>query len=358
MIKNIYIILIFLGIVLNSAICLNSEKNEKCFVLALEGGGDKGAYQAGVLKGMMNKLEKEKRPYDVVTGISVGSINASTFLTFEKGQEAEAADFLITAWKNIKGNTDIYKNWKYGIAQGIFFKNSLYDASPLKDLLLRTLKDRKISRKFVIGATQARDGIYKSWDEEDIKTIEELVNIVRSSAAIPVIFPSIEQKGEYYMDGGVINNVDVFSGIHKCLDMGFEEKDITVDIVRCKPNKEIEEVDVSKYNSLQMLQRYIQISTKDFFMNTIEDVIRNFPNVNYRYLISPNVPLPSSFPPLNFTDEEVERMIKIGIDDGENVVMKYGDEGNIKEINKDYKDSMKLKYQRKPKKFNSIKLLG
>ena len=121
MLKKIYLLFVFLGIFLHSTKCLNPkmEKAEKCYVLALEGGGDKGAYQAGVLKGMMNKLEKEKRPYDIVTGISVGSINAGSFLTFAKGEEAEAADFLLDAWRNIKDNSDIYQNWNYGILQGL-----------------------------------------------------------------------------------------------------------------------------------------------------------------------------------------------------------------------------------------------
>jgi predicted patatin/cPLA2 family phospholipase len=358
MIRNIYLKLVFLGIILLSAKCSNSKKNEKCFVIALEGGGDKGAYQAGVLKGMMSKLEKEKRSYDIVTGISVGSINAATLITFEKGQELEAADYLVTAWKNIKGNKEIYVEWPYGIAQGIFFKQSIYDASPLKDKLSSTLKDRKISRKFVIGATKARDGNYATFTEEDVKTIDDLINVVRSSAAIPVLFPSILHKGEYYMDGGVINNVDIFSGINKCLEMGYEEKDITVDIIRCKPNKEVEEVeDISKFNSFKMLMRYINISTKNLFMNTIESVLRNFPNVNYRYLIYPVKELPSSFPPLNFTEEEVEKMINIGIEDGENVVTNHGDSGNVRSLYKEFMDSKKSKQKRKPKNLKSIKFL-
>jgi len=181
------------------------------------------------------------------------------------------------------------------------------------------------------------------------------VNIVRSSAAMPVLFPAIEQNGEYYMDGGVLNNIDIFSGINKCLDMDYEQKDIIVDIIRCKPNKILEEADVSKFTTLEMLQRYLQISTKDFFMNTIDEVFRNFPNVNYRYLITPVKTLPSSFPPLNFSKEEVENMIKIGVEDGENVVTKYGDAGNAKINIKSHKELLMNKYQKKKK--NSIKFL-
>jgi NTE family protein len=61
---------------------------------SLRGGGDKGAYQAGVIKGLIDNLPSNKTDYDLVTGISVGSINAAAFSVFEIGKEKEAADFL------------------------------------------------------------------------------------------------------------------------------------------------------------------------------------------------------------------------------------------------------------------------
>lgn len=345
--ENFPLALISLMLLLNfiTSNTLNSKESNKCFILALEGGGDKGAYQAGVLKGMMNKLEKEKRSYDIVTGISVGSINAGSILTFPKGQETEAADFLLQAWRNIKGNSDIYQNWQFGVLQGLLFKNSIYDASPLKTLLEATLKNRKISRKFVIGATRAKDGKYQTWDETEISQISDLITVIRSSAAMPVLFSSIKNNEEYYMDGGVLNNIDIFSGINKCFDMGFKEEDIVVDVIRCKPNKLVQVKDVSEFTSLKMLGRYIDISTNNFFMSELNEIYKNFPDVNYRYLITPEKDLPSSFPPLNFTKEEVEKMIAIGIEDGEDFIKKYKN-GNWREALELHNNSRKMKYSR------------
>ena len=42
----------------------------------MSGGGSKGSYEAGVLYGLVNNdPDKTKYAYDVVTGVSAGSIN-------------------------------------------------------------------------------------------------------------------------------------------------------------------------------------------------------------------------------------------------------------------------------------------
>ena len=49
------------------------------------GGGDKGAFEVGVLKEFLKKLPAEETAYDVVTGVSVGALNAIHFAYTEKG---------------------------------------------------------------------------------------------------------------------------------------------------------------------------------------------------------------------------------------------------------------------------------
>jgi len=47
-----------------------------CTGLALSGGGSNGAWEMGVLWGFLHNGNPEDFKYDVVTGISAGSINA------------------------------------------------------------------------------------------------------------------------------------------------------------------------------------------------------------------------------------------------------------------------------------------
>jgi len=59
--------------------------------LALSGGGSKGAYEAGVIYGLVNNGNPEDFQWDAVTGVSVGSINAAGLALFPIGNEREAA---------------------------------------------------------------------------------------------------------------------------------------------------------------------------------------------------------------------------------------------------------------------------
>lgn len=57
-------------------------------------GGVKGAYEVGALKGLIDNLAAQDTAYDIVSGVSVGSINSAALSLFKKGEEKEAVDFL------------------------------------------------------------------------------------------------------------------------------------------------------------------------------------------------------------------------------------------------------------------------
>ena len=69
---------------------LNEKSNslKSCRALAMSGGGSKGSYEAGVLYGLVNNdPDKSKYAYDVVTGVSAGSINSIAVSLFAPGDE-------------------------------------------------------------------------------------------------------------------------------------------------------------------------------------------------------------------------------------------------------------------------------
>lgn len=51
----------------------------------LEGGGDRGIYHAGAFDQLVELLPAGEVAYDMITGISVGSLNALALSFFEKG---------------------------------------------------------------------------------------------------------------------------------------------------------------------------------------------------------------------------------------------------------------------------------
>jgi len=73
----------------------------KCRGLALSGGGSKGAYEAGAFEALVKALPEIEVNYDIITGVSAGSMNAGAIGLFPRGSEAAANDFLQSFWFNI-----------------------------------------------------------------------------------------------------------------------------------------------------------------------------------------------------------------------------------------------------------------
>jgi len=332
---NFYLLLLVLSAITMQGTSSNtSVKKDKCYVLALEGGGDKGAYQSGVLKGLVDSVSSEDIQWDVITGVSVGSIDAIAIATFETGKEIEATDFLIETWRDIKGKGDIYKNWWGRSIQGLFFETGLYDTAPLKSKLSSIIQNRELKRKFICGATNYFTGEFETFDETTLLK-DELVDAVASSASYPVVFPLVNFRGNVYMDGGVRINIDISSGINKCLDMGYEDKAIVVDLVllsssnMSKPPK--------KTHTIGVLSRYLEISGYDRTMGNMEFTTMSFPHVNFRYVVAPTTELPSGLIPLTFSPEEIEEMIEMGMTDAKNVV-KEGARINLDRLLRNFQD--------------------
>ena len=149
-----------------------SANDGRCRILALQGGGDKGAYQAGLIKAYVENLPAADVQWDVVTGISVGSMNGAGISMYDKGQEVQAKDFLLDMWRQTSAR-DVYKNWGFGgIVTGVLFKPGLFDFSPLEDFLRSVLT--KPRRNFLVGAARVIDGKLVVWNVVN-DTLDEAV---------------------------------------------------------------------------------------------------------------------------------------------------------------------------------------
>ena len=74
------------------------DEEQKCRVLSLSGGGAKGAYEIGAMHYILNNLEAPHNQYDVISGVSVGAINALGYSRFAKGEEKAADEEMMRLW--------------------------------------------------------------------------------------------------------------------------------------------------------------------------------------------------------------------------------------------------------------------
>ena len=73
------------------AVSVAAASADSCTALVLSGGGSNGAWEIGVLWGLLNYGDPDDFKYDVVSGISAGSINALGMAGYEIGKEKDAA---------------------------------------------------------------------------------------------------------------------------------------------------------------------------------------------------------------------------------------------------------------------------
>jgi predicted acylesterase/phospholipase RssA len=99
---------------------------DHCHALALSGGGSKGAYEAGVLWGLTHYDDPTKYTWDVVSGVSAGSINVGGVCLWEVGQEKEMTEWLGDLWENLV-DEDIYTKWTGGIVAGLTLHEGIYN---------------------------------------------------------------------------------------------------------------------------------------------------------------------------------------------------------------------------------------
>lgn len=59
--------------------------NERCLGLVLTGGANKGSYEAGAIYTLVRNLPPEETQYQVISGISVGALNAAHIASYPIG---------------------------------------------------------------------------------------------------------------------------------------------------------------------------------------------------------------------------------------------------------------------------------
>jgi predicted acylesterase/phospholipase RssA len=292
----------------------------KCRALVLQGGGDKGAYQVGVLKAFVDNLPAEDTKWDVVTGVSVGSINAVALSLHAVGQEKEGVDWMVDLWSTF-GASDIYKNWQYGMIEGIFYEEGLWDNSPLYSYLkarFNEFTDKQLKRRVNINTVDFDTGeIYQYNETTEWDRIPEAV---KASASMPFAFPHTYMDGHVFVDGGSVWNLDLAGAIERCKEITTNEKNIIVDIVMCNAAVNITKADNKDYNTISNYARYQEIRAWYGSQSDYCEVKRGFPDVQFRYVISPQQELPSGFLPLGFEHDQMVEMIAIGVEEGTNVI--------------------------------------
>ena len=91
--------------------------------------------------------------------------------------------------------------------------------------------------------------------------------------------------------------MDMFAAINKCINMGFAQEDIIIDAIMTSAAS-LNKIHGEKLKSVQMLMRFLTISSFYSSMDTVLRAKFAYPKVNFRYAIAPSKTMPSAWLPL------------------------------------------------------------
>lgn len=217
--------------------------------LVLSGGGARGAYQVGVLRGLVDEgfLGRGHSDIDVFVGSSAGAINTAS-LAAHADEIETGITRLEHVWRGIKPSqvyrTDVASLGRIGLrwAWDLSFggathevqPKSLLDTAPLRALLSEHVAFPRLAEQVASGRLEAlaliatdlhtSNGVIfltgssdlPSWSRRRwrIERTEIRVEHLLASSAIPIFFPSVTIDGRHYGDGSIRNTAPLSPAIN------------------------------------------------------------------------------------------------------------------------------------------------
>lgn len=302
-----------------SYVCAADDK-KICRALVLEGGGDLGAYEAGVLSGFIhNTQHPEDFQYDVLTGVSIGALNGLALAQYPIGQEMAAIDNLVNGWE-IATQRNVIKSWPGGLLEGLFFQPSLFDNDPEIDFLNNWIKTTPNKRRVTVVVTDFSTGekvtfSEKDWPNDDEADRQMAINAALWSSSVPIFFKYRNYQDRTFIDGGWSGEgLDVEDAIFRCREIVDSDEQITVDVLFAT-NISFSEVTKNDFSAFQIYQRQKSVQSFGSSTRAYSSGVDAYPKVNYRYVMIASQKLPDQNLPLDFKHENIEFMLALGVQD-------------------------------------------
>ena len=203
-----------------------TKKDPETTGLVLSGGGARGAYEVGVVRGILEVLGGEARkPFQIFSGASVGAINAAYLASC-----AHLPDFGIESLVGIWEGLTLLRDLKVEVL-GPLRGRALMHGAPLEEIVRHSVNWSKLHenvsedvvRAIVIAALRMDTGQTSMFAQTSAETrfiaspdprrrgveVELGPDHVLASAAIPLIFQPRMVDGIPHVDGGLRFNTPI-----------------------------------------------------------------------------------------------------------------------------------------------------
>ena len=214
--------------------------------IVLSGGGARGAYEAGVLRFILDELPRRRKidpHFDIICGTSVGAIHAA-FVAATASERGEHGPRLVEIWEGLHADEIFKFSARDLLSLPASFFNlrrvarqlregrrpdrlfGLLDTAPLEKLVMESIPWPGIRENIASGrvealcvaATQLATSRAIVFCEKNERThpsgwlADDSIRVQRTriqpvhalaSAAIPLLFPPVRVGSRYYADGGL-----------------------------------------------------------------------------------------------------------------------------------------------------------
>ena len=171
-----------------------AKKQKRVFILG--GGAALGAHHVGVLR----LLEEQGIKPDVIVGSSIGIINACCYVS---GGVPQLQD----AWNNFYSLPRIVSP---SLTHNLIFGHSLFSMDRLSSAIEECIDfpkifESKIELEFVLlNVSRGRGEVYS---KRDCESWRDLRTLSRAGYAIPFLFPPVQFRKDWFVDGGFAWNI-------------------------------------------------------------------------------------------------------------------------------------------------------
>ena len=286
-------------------------------ILVLAGGSVKGAFQAGVMKAMM---ERGYQP-DAVYGVSVGSLNAAYFVN-QLGMQAltggpisftdasqDLWDFWETRITSPKSLSKPFNIFQLGLTALRKKFKGLVDTQPLRNLLTEVLSIRNLHASPIslkIGAVNIMDGTVYYVDASE----EYFLDYLMASSAVPILMPVVKINGETrrsFLDGALRD----VAPIKKAVDDGASH----IVCISCH----MESIEGGHFDSgdlLALVDRVMDIAVNEILNADIKEVMISNTTIDIQSIRPPQ---PLTIDIQNFNKMDIRRMLELGYQVGQDI---------------------------------------
>ncbi len=301
--------------------------------LVLAGGGAKGAFEVGAAYQL---IRERGLWFDVITGVSIGAINAS-MLGQAEDQNALAAQVerLKEIWFALKGSKDVYRRWYPRVPEwlnaGLTLlnnKRSLYHLKPARKLIEANVDPERLRNSGIevrFGYVDFISGRYVPASNRDYP---DLISAIIASGSIPVTFPPVLLPGgEEGLDGGVRNGTPLASAFEalRLWPEGDVPDQMYVVLPSTKPRTEAypEFAGIKLTSWLKVGERAIQLMSDEIHVNDVKhaleinELVKTHcaPDPKYRYVDIKIIHATKGLGPgLTFDPEAIRRNFEHGLE--------------------------------------------